>query len=56
MIGFYEAGMFEYTDTGRCVENGEKAFKVIAEIPGEGTTSLYFTTKENAETFIEKNK
>lgn len=51
-IGKSEAGMYEYTDTGKSIEMGEKAYTIKREnIMTDEIETLYFTKKENAENF-----
>jgi hypothetical protein len=45
-----EAGMFEYKDSGKAIEMGEKAFIIKMEnILTEEMETLYFKKRENAE-------
>ena len=49
-IGKNEAGMFEYKDSGKAIEMGEKAFTIEMEnIMNEEIETLYYEKRENAE-------
>jgi hypothetical protein len=49
-IGKNEAGMFEYKDSGKAIEMGEKAFTIEREnIMTEEIETLYYEKRENAE-------
>jgi len=49
-IGKNEAGMFEYRDSGKAIEMGDKAFTIQREnVMTEEIETLYYEKRENAE-------
>jgi len=49
-VGKNEAGMFEYKDSGKAIEMGDKAFTIQREnIMTEEIETLYYEKLENAE-------
>jgi len=49
-IGKNEAGMFEYKDSGKAIEMGDKAFTIEREnVITEEMETLYYEKRENAE-------
>jgi len=49
-IGKNEAGMFEYKDSGKAIEMGDKAFTIKREnVMTEEIETLYYEKLENAE-------
>jgi hypothetical protein len=52
VIGKNESGDYEYRDTGRVVNTGDKAYMVKNEDPiTEEITKVFFESKEAAEKF-----
>lgn len=51
-VGKNEAGMFEFVDTGKTIEAGDKAFLIKTENPMSGETDkMFFADRTKAEQY-----